>query len=458
MFSKLMKVSGLLILANGLACGPPPRAGSGGALGAGPRPTPQQTVPGISEPSTAYRELGFLAGGRPVPFVGSVDFFATASPESTLVLLSVSLSNSALSFQRAGALFQGLYRVEAFFRADSGSHQIISDQAVRVGSFIETQRTDESIIFQQSIQLPPGDVSVTVVLRDRNSGGYSKDERRVRVPRFDGPSLSSIVPIYQGKPRPDRSAKPEFLANPRATIPYGSDSVRLYLEGYGVRSDSFTLRAVDEGGNEVWRSAPGLSGDSAMRAGFVRLPSATFPIGRIRLEAVTAGGKDTTRTPLLVSFSDQWVVANFEGVLNLLRYFGEEDAIRAMRTAPDSTRSELWRKFWRATDPNPATPENEALMQYFSRLQTANTRYREGNDAPGWLTDRGEVFVTLGEPDQVFDQSTDLQGQRRFIRWTYNSDRLILDFVDESGFGRFRLNASSRADFQRAAARVRRHE
>jgi GWxTD domain-containing protein len=401
--------------------------------------------------------MGFFAQGRPVPFVGSTQFFAAAAPESTFVLFSVSLANSALSFQRAGPLFQALYRVEAVFRTDSATRQIISDQAVRVGAFTETQRSDESVIFQQSILLPPGDLGVTVVIRDRNNGGYSKDERRIRVPRFSGPGSSSIVPIYQGTARANRATKPDLLANPRATIPYGSDSVRLYLETYGTRDSSLTLRAVDEGGNEVWRSVPGLVGDTALRAGFVRLPSATFPIGRLRLEGVTVGARDTVRAPLLVSFSDQWVVANFEGVLNLLRYFGAEESIRQMRAATDSTRAELWRKFWRTTDPNPATPENEALLEYFSRLQTANTRYREGND-PGWLTDRGEVFVTLGEPDEVFDQSSDLQGQRRFIRWTYATDRVVLDFVDESGFGRFRLNPSSRADFQRVSARVRRRE
>ena len=55
------------------------------------------------------------------------------------------------------------------------------------------------------------------------------------------------------------------------------------------------------------------------------------------------------------------------------------------------------------------------------------------------MTDRGEVFIGLGSPDEVFDSSSDLQGPARIIRWTYLGERLVLDFVDDTGFGRFRL-------------------
>jgi GWxTD domain-containing protein len=413
-------------------------------------------VPGLFEPSGAYRDMGFLAQGPPVAFVGAVRFLAGAVPDSTLAFFSLSLANNTLSFQRAGQLFQAAYRVEALFRSGSATRQITSDQTVRVSGFPETQRADESVIFQQFILLPPGESVVTLVVRDRNTGGYSRDERPMRVPQFGAPSVSSIVPFYQGKGRRGRGEKPDLLANPRATVPYGTDTLSLYVEAYATPSDSgLTLRAVDEAENEVWRYQPTLEGDTALRMAFVRLQPGTLPIGKLRIEGVLRGARDTVRTPVLVSFSDQFVVANFEGVLNLLRYFGADEEIRGMRSAPDSLRPFLWRKFWKDTDPNPVTPENEALQQYFSRLQSANVRFREGTD-PGWQTDRGEVYITLGEPDEIFDQSSDLQGQRRLIRWSYTTERLVLDFVDDSGFGHFRLTSASRAEFQRVMARVRR--
>ena len=451
MISTLRSGCTVILAAGVLACGSYQRIGSERV------PTPEAMVPGLFEPSGAYRDMGFLAQGPPVAFVGAVRFFAGPSPDSTVALLTLSLANSTLSFQRAGALFQARYRVEGGFRVPSGTRQLVSEQTVRVNSYAETQRSDESVIFQQFIQLPPGESTVTLVVRDQNSGGYTRSEKVMRVPAFGaGPGVSSVTPVYQAPGRDHPKAPPELVANPRATVPYGGDTLTLYVEGYGLRGESLlTLRAVDESETEVWRSVPELEGDSILRRTLVKLPPGALPLGKLRIEAIAAGVADTVRTPILVGFSDQYVVANFQGVLNLLRYFGADAVIGEMRSAPDSARPELWRKFWKSTDPNPATPENEALQDYFSRLHTANLRFKEGRD-PGWLTDRGEVFVALGEADDVIDQSSDLQGQRRLIRWSYTSERLVLDFVDESGFGRFRLTSSSRADFERVAARVRR--
>ena len=74
----------------------------------------------------------------------------------------------------------------------------------------------------------------------------------------------------------------------------------------------------------------------------------------------------------------------------MLRYFGHDQKINAMRKAPESERARLWREFYAETDPNPVTPENEALNQYFSRVNSANQRFTD-EGVPGWRTDRGEV-------------------------------------------------------------------
>jgi hypothetical protein len=89
-------------------------------------------------------------------------------------------------------------------------------------------------------------------------------------------------------------------------------------------------------------------------------------------------------------------------------------------------------------------------------VQQANLRFQNEGEA-GWLTDRGEVFITLGEPDEVLDMSSGLDRSGvRAIRWSYTDHRLVLYFQDPTGFGQFRLTPSSRAEYQRVLARVRR--
>src|SRR5712692_1576748 len=85
---------------------------------------------------------------------------------------------------------------------------------------------------------------------------------------------------------------------------------------------------------------------------------------------------------------------------SLLRYFDRQDWVDSLRRASPDRRPEVWREFWKATDPVPFTPENEALDDYFRRVQAANVRFQDEGE-PGWLTERGEVFITLGEPDEM---------------------------------------------------------
>ena len=444
------------VLWGAAACGQWQRVGSG------PKPQPGAGVPALFDATALYRAMGLVVSGPPLPFVASLRHLGDATPDSTLVLFGLSLTNHALSFQRDRNEFVAQYRVEVDFRTDSATvRRLASDQSVRVRTFQETLRADESVIFQEFVGVPPGSYRVSVVVRDRNAAGTARQESVDTVPRFTGRTLTAPIPVYEGTGRASPSALPKLLVNPRATLPYGADSLRFYVEGYGFKHGSRVAAWVtDQGGRETWRDTLALAGTETLATARIVLPPAELTVGRaeLALHPVDGAPGDETHTPFLVSFSDQWAITNFDEMISLLRYFDRQDWVTKLRQASPADRPSVWREFFKATDPVAITPENEALDEYFKRIQVANQRFREGADL-GWLTDRGEVFITLGEPDEIYDFSTDIArtGARGF-RWTYNSLRSTLFFIDQSGFGRFRLTPQSRAEFQRALARVRRSQ
>lgn len=422
---------------------------------------PSMVVPRLFDAAGLYETMGLLAARDPLAFVASVRFMAAATPESTLAIVGVSLANNALSFRRAGDVFEARYQVAVSFRREGSIVQQFSrDESVRVSTFQETLRADESVIFQRFVRLAPGSVSASIALRDRFGSGFSRAQRTIEVPQLGArPGLSAFVPVYRANPRPVTDSLPRIVVNPRATVSYGNDTLAFYVEAYrtdgSVRVIARALpRDTDE---EVWRDSVELEGQGDLVAGLMQAPPHALPVGELVFEAFLDGWADTLATNALVSFSDQWVVSNFDETLSLLRYFGQESARRALRGAALEERSELWKAFWNESDPDPSTSQHEALDAYFRRLQEANERFEEPGQ-PGWLTDRGEVYITLGEPDETFDSSSDPQGRgQRIVRWTYISHRLSLDFVDETGFGRFRLTTSSRQEYLTVLNRVRRN-
>jgi len=434
--------------------------GSWQRVGSSDAPGPGTTLPRLFDATSVYRSMGFLATGGPLPYVASVRYLRGPAPDSTLALFALSLANSALTFQRSGAEFVAEYGVEAIFRGDSGLvpvRHIARNEQVRVRSFQETLRGDESVIFQQFVTLPPGVYTVRVMVRDRNGPAFARTERVDTAPNLWRPGITRPIPIYEGEGRTQVAALPALLANPRATLPYGTDTLRFYVEGYGLAGGArLVARVVDGSDRELWRDTVALRGDASLAAARIAVAPDRLPVGQAEIETTPAGGGDTTRARLLVSFSNQWVITNFEEMLSLLRYFDGQVWVDSLRKAAPADRPAVWREFWKATDPVAITPENEALDDYFRRVQQANARFAD-EGKPGWLTDRGEVFITLGDPDEVLDMSSGMdRSGLRAIRWTYTNYRLVLYFQDQTGFNHFRLTPTSRAEYQRVLARERR--
>ena len=423
-----------------------------------PRPEPGAVVSTLFDAGSVYGAMGLLVAGPPLPFVATLDYVADATPDSTLAVFGLSLSNHALTFQRDGNMFTAHYHVEVTFRSDTGAvRQLASDETVRVQSFQETQRGDESVIYQQFIGVPPGIYKVMVTVRDRSGPAASHQDRTDTVPRFAGQGTSAPLAVYRGTGRTRASDVPKLLVNPRATVAYGADTLRFYLEAYGERPGARWLaRALDLGGHEIWHDTVALAGTQELSSGVAQLAPGVLPVGAGRFEIGRVGSAATHTAPFLVSFSDQWAITNYDQMISLLRYFERQEWVDKLRHATPDQRPAVWQQFYKATDPVELTPENETLDGYFRRVQIANQRFREEGE-PGWLTDRGEVFITLGEPDDVFDFTSDVSRSGiRGVRWTYREQRLTLFFQDNTGFGRFRLTPLSRAEFQRIVAQRRR--
>jgi len=72
-----------------------------------------------------------------------------------------------------------------------------------------------------------------------------------------------------------------------------------------------------------------------------------------------------------------------------------------LKLQTDRERDLFIEAFWKQRDPTPGTPENEFKTEHYRRIDHAN-RYL-GRDAPrpGWRTDRGRIYIILGEPQDA---------------------------------------------------------
>ena len=439
----------------------------------GPQPTPEPGAPVTREavargtpstlldPTDLYQRNGMIARTTPMAFVGSVRFLPTSSIDSTLVLVALSMPNRSLTFAGAGDRQEAAYTV--ITEARQGGAVIQRREAretVRVASFRETTRGDESVIFQQYMTLSPGDYELAVVVRDAGSARSGAYELPCSVPRLASSAVAAPVVAYEATPRTNADSLPNLIANPRATIVFGRDTiVPVYVEqamAAGTASEAM-LSVLSEDGNVLWSDTIALQSGVGVAGGLGQVPATRFGVGHFWITtAPLNGAAPAVRVPLFISFGDEWGIAPLEEMLSYLRYFADASRLRALQDAAPEARASAWMTFWRETDPDPQSTEHEALRDYFRRLITVNERFREEGSA-GWLTERGRVFITLGEPDQILEQGDVGIGNRgRLQVWQYLQHRTQFVFVDQSGFGRWRLTPASEAEFESIAIRVRR--
>jgi GWxTD domain-containing protein len=75
----------------------------------------------------------------------------------------------------------------------------------------------------------------------------------------------------------------------------------------------------------------------------------------------------------------------------------EEKAFKSLTN--DEERDQFIEQFWQRRNPNPESPDNEFRDEYYARIAYANEHFAAGK--PGWMTDRGHIYIAYGKPDST---------------------------------------------------------
>jgi GWxTD domain-containing protein len=131
------------------------------------------------------------------------------------------------------------------------------------------------------------------------------------------------------------------------------------------------------------------------------------------------------------------VITDIDKATDELIYIAKATEIDYIRAA-SNTEEKLTRflEFWSKHNPNPKESNNPLMEEYYSRVEYANRNfmgYREG-----WKTDRGMILIRFGAPQNIERHPFDSDNKPYEIWYYYDQNREFI-FVDETGFGDYRL-------------------
>src|SRR3954471_20533520 len=275
-----------------------------------PQPDPR-VIPAdastAADVSSVYRQIGLMAAPNALAFVGKISSFATIRPESTLVLASISIPNRALTFTREGDRYRAPYEVKLTLdRGDVEAASVNVMEIVRVGSFREINRTDESVIFQHYFRVAPGAYTLSALVRDVGGSRSASQTSNIMVPVLGSGRLSTPILVYEASGRTTLDSAPKLLASPRSSAVFGRDStVAIYVEGYGQGARlpvDFVVR--NDRGTQLFRDSTTLARRGSLFSGIVNVPISTVGVGIADVSFSRRDGVDSVKAPLFVSFGE----------------------------------------------------------------------------------------------------------------------------------------------------------
>jgi GWxTD domain-containing protein len=377
--------------------------------------------------------------------------FAGSTPDSSRLDLIVAIPYSLLGFERESGIFTGRYRLRLNIQQgrttwyDSSFTRMVTTRSYETSNGLRPAYE----FYQQTLSVPPGEYQATVELFDLVANRVATARRELTAIDRKQRKFSLSDPMLVAKIREDSTG---HVITPMLTrnINANDGGYFIFFEAYNQTADTqFVVkpRFLKEGkpinfeGARFERVIP--EGRSQQ---WIHLPDTGLTAGNyiVRLEVTSVS--DTAR---ILATSDHELVAGgtlngvpatsaeLEGRLSQLVYVANQSEIDRIRNAGSFTEQRrIYAEFWNRLDPTPGTVINEAMQEYFRRIDYATSNFR--SYAAGWLTDKGRVYVIYGPPDMTSTDPFRSDG-KAVETWQYYGRNLRLVYVDESGFGDFRL-------------------
>ena len=304
------------------------------------------------------------------------------------------------------------------------------------------------------LQIETGRLRFEVKVSQSGSGREGEWEVTLDVPRFDSQPLTLNQPLF-GRCDLDPATLDTAWARgglfPSARRRYGDRQPQMCVEGeiydhvnlpdstrYALnwsilgRGDRPLLSGVEpvprRNGRGRYRLTPEISD----------LDHGDY---RLRLDVRLAEVGARIEEPFQIDESRLRISQDPEMVRGILSYVATSDELVALENAEPESLEAFWNRFWEKRDPTPGTPVNENLAEFMRRVEHANGEF--AGLEPGWKSDMGRIYIRYGPPDEV-ERVPYTSTVPPHVIWYYRARGLRFVFMDEEGFGRYRLVGSPR--------------
>ncbi len=292
-----------------------------------------------------------------------------------------------------------------------------------------------------ALDLPAGEYKIFIDFTDKTSKNVHKSNRKFSISDISSPLSDFKIKLIS----PEDSLSKEIVTEEDQISVEFNEDLLAHLELLLADSESLSISS------ELLYLAP--DSDSIIKSNkYDVIPEDNHYmfeelIGKKYLEEgdynlrykISSGGKTHTieKKFSVVWYSKPVYLYEEDLAIRPMRYILTPDEWEYIDDLSDDELKKWFEQYWKKKDPDPNTPLNEILLEFYYRVMQSNKKY-PAQYLEGWETDRGKALILYGDPDRV-DSRRYLTNTKPYEVWFYDSLNKKLVFIDVNKDKSYRL-------------------
>ena len=380
----------------------------------------------------------------PVFYYDALNYRST-QPGKTRVDLYVEVPYRTLQFVKSDNGFSARYTVNASVMDGDNENLIVEkswNEKVNSSDFQNTVSKSNYYLSAKSFDLIPNQYTIRCEVEDQDSKKSYVHEDKFTVRDLSEPiAISDLMLIDHIA---EVNGQKKYVPNIERNVGNQQEGVSVYLEVYSdsTRKVIMNYMLPNTKDEDVYSEKDTITINRGANVIYHMLKEAQLVLGEYKLTVNVEDETGKVEATAFKTFFSRWVgvpgsIQDLDKAIDEMIYIAKGSDIDYIKDAPDNAEKlKRYLAFWKSRDPSPSTEENEVFEEYYRRVAYANIHFKHYME--GWRTDMGMVYITLGPPNNVERHPFEYDSKPYEI-WDYYDINKSFIFVDETGFGDYRL-------------------
>ena len=380
----------------------------------------------------------------PVFYIDAANYKSTEIGK-TRVDIFIQVPYSSLQFILDNGKYLAKYSVQLSLYDKDNNKKIIEriwNEDVTVNSFEETKSQLSYNYSYKNFVVEPGIYQLRCELTDRDSRKNYVVNAVANVAEFandlnlsDIIFITKLIKTQQGN---------QIVPNVSHEVTRNDSLIQFFYEVYSSKQIEvkLTYRVRDKNGEFIYSDSRKEIIDSGKTRIYDKVSGRSFSLGSYDLFVQLTDENDKLLQTITKKFQSKIFglptsINDLDKAVKQMVYIATNSEIDEIEETEDyEEKLNKFQAFWKTKDPNPNTKENPVFIEYYRRVAYADEQFK--NYVEGWRTDMGMIYILLGPPSNVDRQPVALSSKPYEV-WEYYEINRRFVFVDETGFGDYRL-------------------